>query len=56
MEGVTETLKFSKTAGKPRSITWLGKGLPPFFQIQILSVSAGSSVSETGVYGPRALI
>ena len=26
-----------------------------FFQIQLLSVSAGSSVSTTGVYGPPCL-
>ena len=29
--------------------------LAPFFLIQLLSVSAGSSVSATGVYGPPCL-
>ena len=52
VEAVTETLKFSKTAGKPLSVTWLTTGITAFFQIQLLSVSAGSSVSATGVYGP----
>ena len=55
VEGVTETLKFSKTTGKPLSITWLTKRITALYQTQLSGVSAEPSVSATGVYGPRGL-
>ena len=45
---------FSANAIKLSSPTRLATAVSSFFQIQLLSVSAGSSVSATGVYGATA--
>ena len=44
--------KVDTSAIQPSSGTYVTTAVNSFFQIQLLSVSAGSSVSTTGVYGP----
>tara|TARA_B100000902_G_C26661795_1_gene598782 strand:- start:76 stop:300 length:225 start_codon:yes stop_codon:yes gene_type:complete len=46
--------KFSTTAVKPLSVTWLATGVTAFFHIQLLTVSAEPSASATSVYPPSA--